>query len=95
MTTQINTSSKEKRTKEDNLQHNYCLRTVSSNDTGGLNLVFEQKGCNIKVIKQSACLSVNPVTADHFVYLFYCTPVGRGSDSIYDGPDLKTTHKMA
>ena len=45
------------------------------------------KWYNIDVIKQSACLAVNPVTVEHFAYLFNCTPVGRGLD--YDGPDLK------
>ena len=32
--------------------------------------------------KQSACLAVNRITVDHFAYLFNCTPVGRGSDSL-------------
>ena len=26
-----------------------------------------------KVIKQSACLAVNPITVDHFAYFFNCT----------------------
>ena len=40
------------------------------------------KGYNIYVIKQSACLVVEQITANHFAYLFICTPVGRGSDSM-------------
>ena len=45
----------------------------------------EQKGYNIDVIKQSACLAVNPITVEHFDYIFNSTPIGRGSD-------LKTIH---
>ena len=28
-------------------------------------------------LKQSACLAVDPITTDHFAYLFYRTPKGR------------------
>ena len=41
--------------------------------------------------KQSACLAANPITVDHFAYLFNYTPVGRGTD--YDGSDSKTIHR--
>ena len=40
-----------------------------------------------EVIKESACLTADPITVEHFAYLFSCTPVGRDLD--YDGPDLK------
>ena len=43
---------------------------------------YKRKGYNIDVIKQSASLSVSPITLDHFVYLFNCTQVDRGSDSM-------------
>ena len=43
---------------------------------------YQRKGYNIDVMKQSACLEVNPVTVDHFPYLFNCTPVDRGSASL-------------
>ena len=39
-------------------------------------------GYTIDVIKQFACLAVNPITVDHFAYLSDCTPMGRGSDSV-------------
>ena len=45
-------------------------------------LCHKRIGYTIDVIKQTACLAVNPVTADHFVYLLNCTPVGRGSESV-------------
>ena len=37
----------------------------------------------LNVMRQSACLVINPITVDNFVALFHCTPVDR------DGPDLK------
>ena len=37
---------------------------------------------NINVMRQSACLVVNPVTVDSFASLFNCTPVGRASDAL-------------
>ena len=39
-------------------------------------------GYNINVMRQSACLVINPVTVDSFAYFFNCTPVGRASDSV-------------
>ena len=34
------------------------------------------------IMRQSACLVVNPVTVNNFASLFNCTPVGRASDSV-------------
>ena len=31
----------------------------------------------------------NPIMVDNYAGFFNCTTVGRASDSIYDGPDLK------
>ena len=45
---------------------------------------YKQKGYNIDVIKQSACLTVSPFKVDYFAYLFNCRP--------YNGPYLKTFH---
>ena len=39
-------------------------------------------GYNINVMRQSACLVINPITVDNFAYPFNCTPVGRASDSM-------------
>ena len=50
-------------------------------------------GYNIDVIRQSACLLVNPVTFNNFAVLFNCMPVGRGSDS-YDKPNTKLTIEL-
>ena len=41
-------------------------------------------GYNINVMRQSACLIINPITVDSFASLFNCMPVGRASDSMMD-----------
>ena len=37
-------------------------------------------GYNIIVLRQTACLIVNPIKVNSFAYLFNCTTVGRTSD---------------
>ena len=39
-------------------------------------------GYNLNVMRQSACLVINPFTVDNFSALFNCTPVDRASDSM-------------
>ena len=41
---------------------------------------YKNIGCNIDVLRQTACLVVNPIKVDNFAYLFDCTTVGRASD---------------
>ena len=43
---------------------------------------YKKIGYNINVLKQTACLVVNPITVGNFAFLFNCTPVGRTSDSM-------------
>ena len=43
---------------------------------------YKQIGYNINVLQQTACLVVNPITVDNFVFLFNCKPVGRTSNSM-------------
>ena len=43
---------------------------------------YKRIGYNINIMRQSACLVVNPITVNNFVSLFNCTPVGRASDSM-------------
>ena len=40
------------------------------------------RGYIADVMRQSACLVVNPITVNNFAVLFSCTPVGLGSDSL-------------
>ena len=39
-------------------------------------------GYNLNVMRQSACLVINPITVDGFAAFFNWTPVDRESDSI-------------
>ena len=41
---------------------------------------FKKIGYNINVMRQTACLVVNPIKVNSFAYLFNCTTVGRTSD---------------
>ena len=44
-------------------------------------IVRYKKICyNIDVLRQTACLVVNPIKVNIFAYLFICTTVGRTSD---------------
>ena len=43
---------------------------------------YKRIGYNINIIRQSACLVLNPITVNNFASLFNCTPVGRASDSM-------------
>ena len=38
---------------------------------------YKTIGYNIKVLQQTACLVVNPITVGNFAFLFKRTPVGR------------------
>ena len=63
----------------------YKLRKIVSRvDFSGQfkNVIMRYKriGYNINVMRQSACLVINPITIDSFASLFNCTPVGRASD---------------
>ena len=41
---------------------------------------YKKIGYNIDVLRQTACLVVNPIKVNSFAYLFNCTMVGRASD---------------
>ena len=41
---------------------------------------YKKIGYNIGVLRQTACLVVNPIKVNSFAYLFNCTTVGRTSD---------------
>ena len=43
---------------------------------------YKKIGFNINVLKQTACLLVNPITVGNFAFLFNSTPVGWTSDSM-------------
>ena len=39
-------------------------------------------GYDLNVMRQYACLVVNPITVDKFAALFNCTPMDRAADSM-------------
>ena len=41
---------------------------------------YKKIGYNIDVLRQTACLVVNPIKVNGYAYLFNCTTVGRVSD---------------
>ena len=41
---------------------------------------YKRTGCNMNVIRQTACLVVNPIKYYNIAALFNCTPAGRASD---------------
>ena len=43
---------------------------------------YKRIGYNLNVMRQSACLVINPITVDGYAALFNCTPVDQASDSM-------------
>ena len=43
---------------------------------------YKHIGYNINIMRQSACLVINPITVNNFASLFNCTPMDRASDSM-------------
>ena len=43
---------------------------------------YKRIGYNLNVMRQSACLVINPFKVDGFAALINCTPVERDSDSM-------------
>ena len=57
-------------------------RTDFSYQLRKVTIRYKRIGYNLNVMRQFACLVINPVTADSFAVLFNCTPVDRASDSM-------------
>ena len=47
---------------------------------------YKRIGYNLNVMRQSACLVINPITVDGYAALFNCTPVDRASHSMMARP---------
>ena len=43
---------------------------------------YKRIGYNLNVMRQSACLVINPIKVDGYAALFNCTAVDRASDSM-------------
>ena len=49
---------------------------------GGVVMRYKCIGCNLSVMRQSACLFINPITVDGYAALFNCMQMDRASDSM-------------
>ena len=43
---------------------------------------YKRIGYNLILMRQSACLVINPIKVDGYAALFNCTPLDRASDSM-------------
>ena len=41
---------------------------------------YKKTGYNVDILRQTACMVINPILVDNFASLFDCTTVGRSSD---------------
>ena len=59
-----------------------CSMTDFSDQFRKIITRYKRIGYNLNVMRQSACLVINPITVDGYAALFNCTPVDRASDSM-------------
>ena len=61
-----------------------CRRTSQTSDQFRKKIIMRYKriGYNLNVMRQFACLVINPIKVDGYAALFNCTPVDRASDSM-------------
>ena len=57
-------------------------RTAFSDQFRKIIIRHKRFGYDLIVLRQSACLVINPITVDNFAALFNCTPVDLASDSM-------------
>ena len=57
-------------------------RADFSDQFRGVIMRYKHIEYNINVMRQSACLVINPITADGFASFFNCTPFGHASDAM-------------
>ena len=55
-------------------------RTDFSNQFRKIIIRHKRIGYDLNVMRQSACLVINPIMVDNFAALFNCTPLDRASD---------------
>ena len=54
-------------------------RTDFSDQFRKIIICHKHIGYDLNVMRESACLVINPITIDNFAALFNCTPVDRAS----------------
>ena len=60
--------------------------TDFSNQFRKIIMHYKRIGYNLNLMRQSACLVINPIMVDEYAALFNCTPVDRASDSMMARP---------
>ena len=61
-------------------------RTDFSDQSRKIIICHKHTGYDLNVMRQSACLVINPITVDNYAALFNCTPVDQASDSMMARP---------
>ena len=56
--------------------------TYFSDQFRKIKMRYKRIGCNLNVMRQSACLVINPITVDGFAALFNCKPVDRAPNPV-------------
>ena len=56
--------------------------TDFSDQLGKIIMRYKRIGYNLNVVRQSACLVINPIKVDGYAALFTCMPIDRASDSM-------------
>ena len=56
--------------------------TVFSDQFRKIIMRYKRIGYNVNVMRQCACLVINPITVDGYAALFNCIPMDRASDSM-------------
>ena len=56
-------------------------------------ICYKRTGYNTNVMRQSACLVVNPTTVNRFAFFFNCMPAGQAS-ALKKAPALKLSTKL-
>ena len=57
-------------------------RTDFSDQFRKIIIRHKRYGYDLNVMRQSACIVINPITVDNFAALYNCMPVDRASDSM-------------
>ena len=82
ITNQTTTEMKKRRELDRKIRKKYMLAMILALNFVKVILRYIKIGYNINVIRQTACMVVNPVTVNNFASLFGCTPAGWDSDSM-------------
>ena len=61
------------------LSHSKLNKVMRGTEFRKIIICHKHIGYDLNVMRESACLVINPITIDNFAALFNCTPVDRAS----------------